>query len=195
MGKTSKVIVCGSKKCGKTAILEQALYGKLGPFHPTLEDVYESTVSTDRGTVESLRFYDTEGLESKSPNLTETLPRHLFGVADGVLIVYSIDDEGSFQIAEVLRKEAEKHKEKKEIVIVVLGNKSDLSARRQVDQVQALDWAAREKVRLFEVSALDRHSLHEPLVYLSSKLNPPQSKSSFPQLSMGRSRTDPSRVK
>ena len=59
-----------------------------------------------------------------------------------------------------------------------------------------MNWAAREKVRLFEVSALDRSSLNEPLVYLSSKLNPPQSKSSFPQLSMGRSRTtDPSRVK
>ena len=86
------------------------------PFHPTVEDVYDANVSTDRGTVESLRFFDTEGLEpTNSHNLTERLPRHLLAVADGVVIVYSIDDESSFQIAEVLRKEAEKHKEKKEV--------------------------------------------------------------------------------
>lgn len=30
MGKTSKVIVCGAKKCGKTTILEQAIYGQVG---------------------------------------------------------------------------------------------------------------------------------------------------------------------
>ena len=30
MGKTSKVVVCGTKKCGKTSILEQLIYEKLG---------------------------------------------------------------------------------------------------------------------------------------------------------------------
>ena len=30
MGKTSKVVVCGAKKCGKTSILEQAIYGTVG---------------------------------------------------------------------------------------------------------------------------------------------------------------------
>ncbi len=39
--------------------------------------------------------------------------------------------------------------------------------------VQALNWAASEKVRLIEVSALDRQTLYEPLVYLASRLNPP----------------------
>ena len=30
MGKTSKVVVCGTKKCGKTSLLEQIIYGKVG---------------------------------------------------------------------------------------------------------------------------------------------------------------------
>jgi NF-kappa-B inhibitor-interacting Ras-like protein len=38
---------------------------------------------------------------------------------------------------------------------------------------QALNWAAAEKVRLIEVSALDRQTLYEPFVYLASRLNPP----------------------
>ena len=30
MGKMSKVVVCGTKKCGKTSLLEQIIYGKVG---------------------------------------------------------------------------------------------------------------------------------------------------------------------
>ena len=30
MGKTSKVVVCGTNNCGKTSILEQVIYGKVG---------------------------------------------------------------------------------------------------------------------------------------------------------------------
>ena len=51
---------------------------------------------------------------------------------------------------------------------------------------QALNWAARERIKLYEVSSLDRESLYEPLVYLSSRLNPPPSKSTFPQINLGR---------
>ena len=32
---SSRVVVCGSKKSGKTAILEQAIYAKLGVRTPT----------------------------------------------------------------------------------------------------------------------------------------------------------------
>lgn len=64
----------------------------------------------------------------------------------------------------------------------MLGNKADLSAERQVDIQSAVSWATKEKVRLAEVSAFDRKSLIEPFIYLVSKINPPPSKSTFPQL-------------
>ena len=57
----------------------------------------------------------------------------------------------------MIHKEVEHYKDiKKELVIVVLGNKSDIEAsKRQVETVQALNWAAREKVKYSEVSASD----------------------------------------
>ena len=74
-----------------------------------------------------------------------------------------------------------------QVSILTLGNKLDLSNRRQVESVQALNWASREKIKLHEVSSLDRESLKEPFIYLSSKLNPPPNKSSFSQhLTIGR---------
>jgi NF-kappa-B inhibitor-interacting Ras-like protein len=160
------------------------------PFPSTLEDIYAVNVDTDRGIKETLRIYDTEGLDPKSTTLKVDLAKHLVPFADGYILVYSIEDEASFQVVDVIRKEVEKHREaKRDLVIVVLGNKTDVSAqRRQVETVQALNWAAREKVKVFEVSAHDRKSLYEPFVYLSSKLNPPHTKSSFSQLTMGRTK-------
>ena len=190
MGKTFRVVVCGTKECGKTSIIERAIYNRSGPFPSTIEDIYVGNVENDRGTTETLRIYDTTGIEPKSPSLKDDLPKHLFPFADGYLLVFGLDDEASFQVVDVIRKEiVENHKEaKKDIVIVVLGNKKDLTDKRKVETVQALNWAAIEKVKFFEVSAYDRTSLYEPFVYLVSKLNPPPNKNTFTQLTMGRAK-------
>ena len=103
----------------------------LQPFPSTIEDIYVSNVDTDRGTTETLRIYDTAGIEPKSPSLKEDLPKHLFPFADGYLLVFGLDDEASFQVVDVIRKEVENQKEhnrdKKDLVIVALGNKKDLT--------------------------------------------------------------------
>lgn len=184
-----------------------------------MEDTYEATVDTDRSTHEVIRFFDTEGIDlSRSgggATLKDSLPLHLLPLIDGLVLVYSVDDEASFQAVEAIRKEVERAaaaaKDKRDLICVVLGNKADLdglqdgnhhqhphhgptaaavvnggAGRRVVDKVQALNWAARERVKLFEVSAFDRSSLIEPFVYLSSKLNHPPNKTSFPQLHIGR---------
>lgn len=51
---------------------------------------------------------------------------------------------------------------------------------------KANQWCTREKVKHFIVSSLNRSSLYESFVYITSKLTPPPSKSSFTPLSMGR---------
>lgn len=80
MGKTSKVVVCGMKGVGKTAILEQLIYGNVNLkscFYPTIEDIYVANIETDRGTKERVCFYDTAGLE---PPLTGELKGFNFNV-------------------------------------------------------------------------------------------------------------------
>ncbi|XP_050996255.1 NF-kappa-B inhibitor-interacting Ras-like protein 1 isoform X2 [Acomys russatus] len=150
MGKGCKVVVCGLLSVGKTAILEQLLYGNhtIGMEDcETMEDVYMASVETDRGVKEQL---------------------HL------------VNNLESFQRVELLKKEIDKFKDKKEVAIVVLGNKIDLSEQRQVDAEVAQQWAKSEKVKLWEVTVTDRRTLIEPFTLLASKLSQPQSKSSFP---------------
>lgn len=105
---------------------------------------------------------------------------------DGYILVYSISNYESFLIMDSLKKEIDRNREKKDAVVIVIANKLDLVEERQVDFSQASNWATKEKVRLFEVSVLDPGTLAEPFIHLSSRLNPPIQKSSFPQLSMGR---------
>lgn len=86
--KVGKVVICGMKGVGKTAILEQLIYGNVTPdtvrlktmstpsyivntnfgfpfqeFHPTIEDTYVASVDTGRGSRDILRIFDTAGLQ------------------------------------------------------------------------------------------------------------------------------------
>ncbi|KAI4888260.1 hypothetical protein NFI96_034380 [Prochilodus magdalenae] len=178
MGKGCKVVICGLASVGKTAILEQLLYGNHNvgaESNETQEDIYVASVETDRGVREQLRLYDTRGLRDG-----QDLPKHYFSVADGFVLVYSVDNLESFKRVDLLKKEIDKSRDKKEVMVIVLGNKSDLRERRQVEPEVAQQWARGEKVKLWEVSVAERSSLIEPFTTLTSRLTQPQSKSAFP---------------
>ncbi|XP_037592134.1 NF-kappa-B inhibitor-interacting Ras-like protein 1 [Cebus imitator] len=154
MGKGCKVVVCGLLSVGKTAILEQLLYGN-----------------------HTIAFDPSQGCSNKAPSCSGdwAVTRHqTYRYLDlGLLAsrtvrekfsVYKLPNLWYFVI----------------VAIVVLGNKIDLSEQRQVDAEVAQQWAKSEKVRLWEVTVTDRKTLIEPFTLLASKLSQPQSKSSFP---------------
>ncbi|XP_028316707.1 NF-kappa-B inhibitor-interacting Ras-like protein 1 [Gouania willdenowi] len=178
MGKGCKVVVCGHVAVGKTAIVEQLVYGNHivgSASNESQEDVYVASVETERGVREQLRIYDTRGLHD-----AQELPKHYYSVADGFVLVYSVDSIDSFRTMESLKKEVDKSRDKKEVTVIVLGNKNDIWVQRQVEQEAAQQWARTEKVKLWEVSTTEHPSLIEPFTQLTSRLTQPQSKSAFP---------------
>lgn len=76
----------------------------------TLEDIYIGSIETDRGTREQVRFYDTRGLRDGME-----FPRHYYTFADGFVLVYSIDNKESFKRMEALKKDIDRHRDKKEV--------------------------------------------------------------------------------
>lgn len=80
-------------------------------YIPTVEDTYVGIVETERGTREKLRFYDTAGLDAQHRNL----PQHYHALADGYVLVYSVADSLSFQLLTDLKKDIDRHKEKKDV--------------------------------------------------------------------------------
>lgn len=72
-----------------------------------------ASVETDRGVKEQLRLYDTKGLHDG-----QDLPKHYYSVADGFVLVYSVDSLESFKKVDILKKEIDKSRDKKEVWLV-----------------------------------------------------------------------------
>ena len=166
MPKCYKIVFLGSKKVGKSAIIEQLVHGhhKIGSsLHPTIEDIYEVLIENEQSVKEKVRIFDTAGLESG----TAELSKHV-AIADGFVLVYSITSKTSLTVIENVKKEIEK--KGKECPLVVLGTKTDLLEQRECDYKSVLKWADTEKVKLYEICVGDRQALKEPLVWLVSRL-------------------------
>lgn len=69
-----------------------------------------ASVETDRGVKEQLRLYDTKGLHDG-----QDLPKHYYLVADGFVLVYSVNSLDSFRRVDFLKKEIDKSRDKKEV--------------------------------------------------------------------------------
>ncbi|KAK2707320.1 hypothetical protein QYM36_015114, partial [Artemia franciscana] len=183
MVKHNRVLVFGLKSSGKTTILEQLLYQNVTKdkiFHPTIEDTYNIMIINDKGSQEGIIFYDTGGFSGKSPEI----PRHYLSSMDGFVLVYAVNNQESFNMIDILKRDIDKNKEKKDAPVIIIGTKLDLVEERQVDYSQVLAWSAKEKTKCYELSVFDLNSLHEPFIQLASKLNPPQVKSGFSQMTM-----------
>lgn len=187
---------------GKTAILEQLIYGSITPdseLYSTIEDTYVASVDTGRGPRDTLRIYDTAGLQGNVQ-----LPRHYLQFADAFVLVYDPSDPASLDMLAGIKNDIDKNKEKKEVSIVVIANIKRIyrspnhSPEKQTPEKQtpekktpdpielilnrANSWCARERIKHYTVNAMERASLYEPFVSLAIRLHPPQTKSTFPQL-------------
>ncbi|KAH3778549.1 NF-kappa-B inhibitor-interacting Ras-like protein 1 [Dreissena polymorpha] len=179
MGKISKILVCGHAGVGKTAIIEQLMYGNhiIGtPMHSTIEDIYTAMIETDRGVKEKVRIFDTGGLDGTKTDM----PKHYLTFPDGFILVYDVTSWDSFQKLDKLKKDIDKNRDKKEVHIIAIGNnRSEMQDARQVDFNTAQSWAAQQKVRLWEANVTNRQSLVEPFVWLTSRITQPPNKTGF----------------
>ncbi|XP_060865401.1 NF-kappa-B inhibitor-interacting Ras-like protein isoform X2 [Metopolophium dirhodum] len=203
MVKNYRVVVFGVKGVGKTAILEQAIYGHFSKNYklwPTIEDIYQASIDIGKGVREQVRFYDTAGLDltqlpevglysNPDPSLMLSfgqIAKQYASIADAFILVYDTSRPETFDCLVTLKKEIDKNKEKKDAFYVIVGHRMremDIKAPTlECPTSRASHWSIREKMKHFEVNALDRTSLFEPFIYIASKFNTVQPKSSFPQL-------------
>uniref|UniRef100_A0A8R1ELU4 NF-kappa-B inhibitor-interacting Ras-like protein n=1 Tax=Caenorhabditis japonica TaxID=281687 RepID=A0A8R1ELU4_CAEJA len=154
------------------------------PYEPTIEDTYQVLLEEPDKAREILILHDTAGVSNCGP---VELKRAYVQAADAFVLVYSAADYESFNRVDLLKKWIDRQfgKDKKEVPIVVLANQRDRPAT--VDSAFAHSWAAREKVKLFEVTAKDRQSLVDFIHYVGHRhFHPTKSWSNSPRkLSLG----------
>lgn len=176
--RTHRLLVLGANQVGKTAIIEQLLFENHVVGHggrPTIGDIYEVSIETEKGTNEKLQIFDTPGsLFASSRNSSEQ--EHYLSIADGVVLVYDVTSKPSYDVVVNLRPKVTARN--KDLPMVVLGNKIDQSAMSVVPTTKSSQWARSYGIRPFEVTVLNRDSLKEPFSYIAWRMGNPGKPSS-----------------
>ena len=124
-----KIILLGEFTVGKTSIIKRYIENNFNQSNEknTNSNIYNKTIRIDNKTLVKLNIWDTAGEEEFNP-----LIKQHFQDASGSLIVYDISKKKSFNKIEKWINEI-KEKSPHHCINVLIGNKSDLNGKREVD--------------------------------------------------------------
>ncbi|XP_037133456.1 dexamethasone-induced Ras-related protein 1 isoform X1 [Syngnathus acus] len=156
-----RMVILGSTKVGKTAIVSRFLNGKFDEqYTPTIEDFHRKVYSI-KGDVYQLDILDTSGNHP-----FPAMRRLSILTGDVFILVFSLDNRDSFNEVQRLKRQIyetksclkNKMKENLDVPLVICGNKGDREFYRQVQRAdiqQLVDGGGGDddKCAYFEISA------------------------------------------
>ncbi|KAK6183845.1 hypothetical protein SNE40_002381 [Patella caerulea] len=148
------LLVLGKEGVGKTALVVRFLTKRyLSEYAQTEEAIYERSLSVDERNT-ALRITDISGkdVERKAAN------KEILNKVDGVIVVYSIIDRHSFDVAKNIVHWLQRERRPAPVIpVLLLGNKCDLGHRRVVESpgLDSPDWQESDAFLRFECSACD----------------------------------------
>eukprot|EP01129_Flabellula_baltica_P012508 TRINITY_DN5652_c0_g1_i3.p2 TRINITY_DN5652_c0_g1~~TRINITY_DN5652_c0_g1_i3.p2 ORF type:complete len:150 (+),score=33.21 TRINITY_DN5652_c0_g1_i3:38-487(+) len=149
MMNTYKLLMRGSGGVGKSTIAIRFIqYIFVEEYDPTIEVTFRKQWEVGGETC-ILDILDTAG-----PEEYFTIMEQYIRSCHGLLLIYSITDQRSFDEVPSLIEQAKRVKE--DVVFVLAGNKCDLESERVVTKEEGKRMADEERISFFEVSAKDR---------------------------------------
>jgi small GTP-binding protein len=134
--KKYKVLIIGNSCVGKTSILCRHVDGKFSEEVPgTIGVDYRSNAYIRDGKRYDLQVWDTAGQE-RFRNVTRAYYRD----ANAALLVFDLSDHASFENIPMWHSQLleQSGRDRKELVIILIGNKSDLNHEVQLSEIQVL---------------------------------------------------------
>jgi len=163
-----KVVIIGDSGVGKTAIMNRYLFDKYDPESmPTLGSSMQSRQVDVAGEgVIKLTLWDTAGQEK-----FKSLTRMYFQDAEAALIVYDVTFRQSFENAKKWVEDLRDNANVSDILLCIVGNKSDDTANIQVQLQEAHEFAQSVKAEIIrETSAKDNAGVQELFNEVAKKL-------------------------
>lgn len=168
--KRPKLVVAGDGGVGKSSIIVRYTKDQFSEgYEPTLEDNYYTKIDLANGESLEIEIADTAGQEDY-----KALRDKFMAEGDAFLIVYSIIDARSLQMAESLLEQISVLHEGESFKFVLAGNKCDKEAQRQVTQEEGKELAQKHKGTFIETSALSAVNVKEVFECLGKMLVQPE---------------------
>lgn len=160
-----KLILLGDSGVGKTNLLSQFVRNRfIQDFKTTIGVEYATKTLTVDDKVVKAQIWDTAGQER-----FRAITTAYYKGANGALLVYDITSSVTFNSLEKWLREL-REKTEENILIMLVGNKSDLSESRSIDAQEGRNFAEREGLLFIETSALTAENVREGFTTLISEI-------------------------
>ncbi|THU80201.1 ras-domain-containing protein [Dendrothele bispora CBS 962.96] len=151
-----KVVIFGDGAVGKSALTIQFFQGHFeDEYDPTLEDSYSKQCLID-DEVANVEVLDTAGQEAY-----EALREQYMRMGEGFILAYSITSRRSFEMICNFHQQIKRVKDQDMVPVVIVGNKCDLEAQREVGMNEGRDIARAFGCKFLETSAKERINVDE----------------------------------
>ncbi len=156
-----KFIVVGSVAVGKSSIINQFIKKEFDAQHmPTLCVDVGSKIITINGERVKAMVWDTAGSEAFL-----SITRSYYRAVAGILLIYDITNEKSFEQLDFWLTECKKNSNSK-VCIYLIGNKSDQEEQRRVSKAEAQIFAKKNGIKFIETSAKTSENVYEAFLNL-----------------------------
>ncbi|GFS83655.1 hypothetical protein NPIL_362261 [Nephila pilipes] len=144
-GSRLKVLVLGARGVGKSAVTVRYLTRRyIGEYSSSSEFLYKQSINFDNVTTE-VEILDTSQCED-----------HI-NWADAYVVVYSVCDRSTFEVARKLLETVSLSKGARRAPAILLGNKRDLERGRQVAVDDGHETSLQFRCQFYEVSAAENY--------------------------------------
>ena len=162
---TLRIAVLGRTLVGKSAITYQFIHQKFPEENDTTtEDEYSITLVVDDIKCK-LIIIDTAGQDDYQSMLDTWI-----AAADGFILVYSIDNQDSFDSTKYRYERIVKNKQNQKYSVIIIGNKCDLEDQRVINREVAEKYCQDIGIDFMETSALKKINVKETFLTITKEL-------------------------
>lgn len=161
-----KYIIIGDTGVGKSCLLLQFTDKRFQPVHDlTIGVEFGARMITIDGKQIKLQIWDTAGQES-----FRSITRSYYRGAAGALLVYDITRRDTFEHLTSWLEDARQHSSSN-MVIMLIGNKSDLESSREVSREEGEQFAKEHGLIFTETSAKTAAGVEDSFINTAKHIN------------------------
>ena len=164
-----KIVLVGSKSVGKTSIINRFYKNEFAEeYSATIGiDLVTKTIKVGENNVK-IQLWDTAGQERFRCLIPSYIKK-----ADAVIMVYDITKVETFNEIDFWMKEVDQNKVS-DLVMVLVGNKADMTEVRQVESENGMNYAKTNKIAFVEASAKTGENIMEIFNHIVAAFTEPE---------------------